>query len=98
MEVETEVEETEFVPLEGDEEGEGSFFGSICSQYSLGNLDPCDRTTNASRVKSKHWCLQEPIMMMNSITPTQEMHRAPPLAFIKRAALECFWQQTCSVM
>jgi len=25
-------EDTEFVPLEGEEEGLGSFFGSICSQ------------------------------------------------------------------
>jgi hypothetical protein len=53
----------ELVPLEGDEEGEGSFFGSICSQYSFGNLDACERTMKASSVKSKHLCLQEPNML-----------------------------------
>ncbi|XVE95576.1 hypothetical protein REPUB_Repub02eG0110300 [Reevesia pubescens] len=47
------------VPLEGDEEGVGSFVGSICSQYSLGNLDAFERTMKARRVKNKHLFLQE---------------------------------------
>ncbi|QHO29872.1 hypothetical protein S83_024756 [Arachis hypogaea] len=52
---------TELVPLEGEDEGEGSFFGSIWSQYSFGNLDPCDddRTQNASRVNTNNLCLQQ---------------------------------------
>lgn len=53
----------ELVPFEGDEEGEGSFFGSICSQYSFGSLDASERTRKARRVKSKHLCLQEPNML-----------------------------------
>ncbi|XWS21705.1 hypothetical protein CRYUN_Cryun30bG0077400 [Craigia yunnanensis] len=53
---------TELVPLEGDEEGVGSFLGSICSQYSLGNLDASERTMKARRVKTKHLCLQETTM------------------------------------
>lgn len=61
----------ELVPLEGEEEGHGSFLGSICSQYSLGNLDASERTMKARRVKSKHLCLQEPNMLN-----TQEMNRA----------------------
>ncbi|MBA0738136.1 hypothetical protein Gogos_011544, partial [Gossypium gossypioides] len=40
---------TELVPLEGDEDGVGNFLGSICSQYSLGNLDDSERTMKARR-------------------------------------------------
>jgi hypothetical protein len=58
----------ELVPFEGAEEGEGSFFGSICSQYSLGSLDASERRRKARIVKSKHLCLQEPNMFN-----TQEM-------------------------
>lgn len=54
---------TEFVPLEGDDLGVGSFFGIICSQYPLGNLDASERTMKARRLKSKHLCLQEPDML-----------------------------------
>ncbi|TKY56065.1 Wall-associated receptor kinase 2 [Spatholobus suberectus] len=79
--VEEEEGATEFVPLEGEEEGEGNLFGNICSQYSFGNLDPSDRTTKARRVKSKHWYLQEPVMMMSSVTLTQQVHRALPFGF-----------------
>ena len=50
---------TEFVPLEGDEEGIGSFLGSICSQYDLGNLEASERTMKARRLKNKHLYLQE---------------------------------------
>lgn len=57
----------EFVPLEGDEEGVGSFLGSICCQQSLGNLDASERTMKATRVKSKHLCLQEPDMLNNTL-------------------------------
>ncbi|GKU87789.1 hypothetical protein SLEP1_g2130 [Rubroshorea leprosula] len=60
----TEVEDDvvrELVPLEGEEEGMGSFLGSICCQ--LGNLDASERTKKARRVKSKHLSLQEPNMM-----------------------------------
>lgn len=52
---------TEFVPLEGAEEGEGNFLGSICSQVEAlgGNLDPSETTTQKSRTKIRQ-CLQEP--------------------------------------
>ncbi|XVF39209.1 hypothetical protein PTKIN_Ptkin01aG0017000 [Pterospermum kingtungense] len=52
---------SELVPLEGDEEGAGSFLGSICSQYSLGNLDASDERTVKARIvkKNKHLCFQE---------------------------------------
>jgi len=62
--VEEEEGVTEFVPLEGEEEGEGNFLGNICSQYSLGNLEPCERTRIARRVKSKQWCFQEAFMIV----------------------------------
>jgi len=81
---------TEFVPLEGEEEGEGSFFGNICSQYSFGNLDPSERITKARRVKSKHWCLQDPFMIVCSVTLTEKCNEPSPLA-LKIAALERFW-------
>ena len=77
---------TEFVPLEGEEEGEGSFLGSICCQHSLGNLDPSNRTTKESRVKTKNLCLQEPNMMMSTTTvTTQEVYRA--LIWLKKEQL-----------
>lgn len=53
----------ELVPLEGEEGGEGSFLGSICSQYSLGNLDASERTRKVRTLKSKHLCHQEPSML-----------------------------------
>lgn len=55
---------TEFVPLDGAEDGVGSFLGSICSQlYALGNLVPSETKTRASKLKTKHLCLQETVMM-----------------------------------
>ena len=56
--------ETELVPLDGEEEGAGSFLGIICSHNPSGNLDPSDTTTKTRRVKSKQWFLQEPNMVM----------------------------------
>ncbi|CAJ1974300.1 unnamed protein product [Sphenostylis stenocarpa] len=69
-----EVASTEFVPPEGEEEGEGSFLGSICSQKSLGNLDPSDRTTKARRVKNNNWCLQKPDIMIMSADITTTLY------------------------
>ena len=63
--LETDDVDTEFVPLEGDEDGEGSFLGNICSQ--LGNLvASADRRMKARRGKSKHLFLQEPYMLMRN--------------------------------
>lgn len=52
------------MPLEGAEEGEGNFLGSICSQVveALGNLDPSEITMLKSRTNIRQ-CLQEPDMM-----------------------------------
>lgn len=49
------------MPLEGAEEGEGNFLGSICSQVEAlgGNLDPSETTMQKSRTKIRQ-CLQEP--------------------------------------
>ena len=76
------------MPLEGDEEGEGSFLGSICSKYSLGNLEASERTMKARRVKNRHLCLQEPNMLINT---TEESLRFDPLTFEGIAALEALW-------
>lgn len=81
------VVDKEFVPLEGEEDGEGNFLGSICSQYSLGNLVPSDRKRRASRVKIKYLYLQDPSMM----TTTNDTALAQ---LLKRVALEGLWQQT----
>ena len=61
----------EFVPLEGEEEGEGSFLGIICSHE--GNLDASERTKKArTRLKSKHLCLQEPDMLTTTPRSAQK--------------------------
>lgn len=71
--------ETELVPLEGDEEGAGSFLGIICSQLDLDNLDASDeRTMKARRVKSKHFCLQETNMLKTTVRRCLE---SSPLTF-----------------
>lgn len=58
--MEEDVVAMELVPLEG-EEGEGSFLGSICCQYSLGNLDASERRRKVIRkLKSKPLCHPEP--------------------------------------
>jgi len=70
-----EVANTEFVPPEGEEEGEFSFLGSICSQKSLGNLEPSDSiTTKARRVKNNNWCLHKPGIMTMSATDITTNH------------------------
>lgn len=54
------------VPLDGEEEGVGSFLGNICFQYPLGNLEASDdemRRKKARRVKSKYFCIQETNML-----------------------------------
>ena len=84
----------ELVPLEGDEEGVGSFLGSICFQYSLGNLEPCERKMKAKRrVKSKHLYLQEPnifrLLLYSKIN--MDTRGELPLTLPKLAALERVW-------
>lgn len=65
---------TELVPLEGEEGGEVTFLGSICSQYSSGNLDPSERRRKVRKLKSKPLCQQEPSMLN-----TQELMPTLPL-------------------
>lgn len=73
---------TELVPLEGDDEGVGSFLGSICFQYSLGNLEPCERTIEARRrVRSKHLCIQEPNMFRLVLHSMINGHEGRELSF-----------------
>lgn len=83
------------MPLEGADEGVGSFLGSICSQDPLGNLDASDKTMKAKRVTSNNLCFIEQLDMMNdyewSIT---EKCAEPPLA-VSEIALDRLWQQTC---
>ncbi|KAL6954108.1 hypothetical protein U1Q18_049680, partial [Sarracenia purpurea var. burkii] len=68
---------TEFVPLEGDEEGEGVLLGSICFQYPCGNFDVSESKMKTRRLKSKHLCLQETDMLNCSL----EMNaQSPPLS------------------
>ena len=55
----------ELVPLEGEEGGEGSFLGSICSQYSLGNLDASERARRVRKLKRKTLCHLE-LSMLNT--------------------------------
>jgi len=51
---------TELVPLEGAEEGTGSFFGSICSQWTWGNLEASDTSTRNEKIaKKRHICLHK---------------------------------------
>lgn len=56
--------DTVLVPLEGDDDGVGSFLGSICSQEALGCLEACDRTIRANRLNSKNLCFKEHNMIM----------------------------------
>lgn len=37
------------MPLEGEEEGIGSFFGSICSQWTWGNLEASDTSIRSEK-------------------------------------------------
>nr|GEW83642.1 hypothetical protein [Tanacetum cinerariifolium] len=61
---------TVFVPLDGADEGVGSFFGSICSQLtSFGNLDVAsDRARKVIMLNNKILCLHAPNMMYDCIT------------------------------
>lgn len=61
---------TELVPFDGDEGGDGTRFGSICSQFSLGNLDASDKTKKARRVSRKPFCHHEPDMLNEYIMKT----------------------------
>ncbi|KAI3460541.1 hypothetical protein Pfo_017204 [Paulownia fortunei] len=73
---------TEFVPLEGAEEGEGSFLGSICSQlYALGNLDASDMKMRARKLRTRHLCLQEHDMM-NAPKTSQSLFYLPGVALL----------------
>ncbi|CAL5414616.1 unnamed protein product [Camellia sinensis] len=79
----------EFVPLEGDEEGLGSFLGSICSQYPLGNLDAfaTERTMKARiRVLSKHWCLQQPDMLDDNKPGVHAQRHSTLLLYLSKIA------------
>lgn len=50
----------ELVPLEGEEEGSGSFFGSICSQWTWGNLEASETSRRTeTRAKNMHFCLHK---------------------------------------
>lgn len=59
-------EERELVPLEGAEDGDGSFFlGIICSQLiAFGNLDASGvKTRPIIKLNITHFCLQEHCMI-----------------------------------
>ena len=54
---------TEFVPLEGAEDGVGSFLGIICSHDAFGSLEAWAETMKAKRHNINNWCFQEVIIM-----------------------------------
>lgn len=50
----------ELVPFEGEEYGIGSFFGSICSQWTWGNLEASETSRRSEKIaKNMHICLQQ---------------------------------------
>lgn len=54
----------EFVPLEGADDGVGSFLGIICSQDAFGNLEASEETMKkAIRHNINNLCFQELIIM-----------------------------------
>lgn len=58
-------EDTELVPLDGEDEGLGNFFGSICSQNSLGSLTAStsnsdNKMSAIRRERTRNLCLHGP--------------------------------------
>lgn len=51
------------MPLEGADDGVGSFLGIICSQDAFGSLEASEETMKAKRHNINNLCFQELTMM-----------------------------------